>query len=329
MTKQLILRISPADLDHLMTTLDVKFVALSECLVSAGHRLEMVAAPAPGIHYNLTGTGRIHIGDEPALDLVPHTLIVVPPGLPFRIEAGPVRKDAATLKVVDGRRQTSSKDGIRRFIAGSGTPELIMICGFFLASYSGAAELFETLQTPIVEQFCAADHLDTKLKQALTELVAQEVGSGAMSSALLKQVLVTLLRRSLSSMKSWVERFSILSDPQIAKAFGEMVSNPGAPHTVQSLSQTACLSRSAFMARFVAAMGRPPMIILRELRMRHAARQLKVSGVSIMQVARSVGYRSRSSFVRAFRGTYGHGPSQFREQGSARTPADFRTHFPD
>jgi hypothetical protein len=130
-TKQLILRISPADLDHLMTTLDVKFVALSECLVSAGHRLEMGAAPAPGIHYNLTGTGRIYIGDEPAIDLVPHTLIVVPPGLPFRIEVSPASKDSTTLKVVDGRRQTSSKDGIRRFIAGSGTPDLIMICGFF------------------------------------------------------------------------------------------------------------------------------------------------------------------------------------------------------
>jgi transcriptional regulator GlxA family with amidase domain len=81
--------------------------------------------------------------------------------------------------------------------------------------------------------------------------------------------------------KCWVERFSILSDAQIAKAFSEMVSNPGAPHTIQSVSQTACLSRSAFMARFVAAMGRPPIIILRELRMRQAAQQLSVNGHSI------------------------------------------------
>jgi AraC family transcriptional activator of mtrCDE len=121
-------------------------------------------------------------------------------------------------------------------------------------------------------------------------------------------------------MQSWVERFSILRDPQIAKAFSEMVANPGAPHTIQSLAQTACLSRSAFMARFVAAIGRPPMIILRELRMRQAAQQLKVNGLSIMQVAHSVGYRSRSSFVRAFRGTYGRDPSHFREQRSAGAP---------
>ena len=91
------LRISPADLDSLMSSLDVKFVALSECLVSAGHRLELGGAPAPGIHYNLVGTGKIYIGRNAPINLAPHTLIIVPPNSTSRRAGGcspPITADA-------------------------------------------------------------------------------------------------------------------------------------------------------------------------------------------------------------------------------------------
>jgi hypothetical protein len=83
---QPILRISRADLDNLMTTLDVSFVKLAECLVSPGWRLVLSHTDAPGIHYSLSGTGRMIIGDHPPIDLVPHTLIIAPRGLPVQFE---------------------------------------------------------------------------------------------------------------------------------------------------------------------------------------------------------------------------------------------------
>jgi AraC-like DNA-binding protein len=306
------LRISPSDLDSLMDTLTVRFVALSECLVSPGHRLELGGVDAPGMHYNLAGTGRVFIGDAPPIDLQPHTLIIVPSNCPFRIEVAAERDGASGLTAVDGRSQTASNDGVRRLIAGSGEPEIVLICGYFNASYGSSADLFGALASPIVEQFGASDQLDQKLRSALAELVAQEIGSGAMSAALLKQVIVALLRRSLRSLDLWVERFAMLSDPQIARAFAEMVAHPGAPHTVASLARSACLSRSAFMARFSELVGSPPMIILRDLRMRQAARQLTANGFSINQIAHNAGYGSRSSFVRAFRKAYGSDPSEYR-----------------
>lgn len=311
--KKPVLRISPADLDNLMSTLDGRFVALSECLVARGHRLELGAVAVPGIHYNLMGEGTMYIGDAPPLVLAPHALIVVPPNVPVRIEVAVADSENRTLEAVDGGVHTISTDAIRSFVAGEGAPDVVMICGFFTASYGHAADLFGTLTAPIVEQFDASDELDQKFKRALSELVVQEVGAGAMIAALLKQVLVTLLRRSLVSLNTWVERFSIISDPQIARAFAEMASNPGMAHTIQSLARCACLSRSAFMARFTAVMGRPPMIVLRELRMRQAAQQLRVNALSIGQVAGNVGYASRSSFVRAFRGVYGQDPSAYRD----------------
>jgi AraC family transcriptional activator of mtrCDE len=112
-----------------MSSLDVEFVALSECLVSAGHRLEMGGAPAPGIHYNLVGTGKIYIGRNAPINLTPHTSVIVPPNSPFRIEVSGAALGSTRIKTVNGRSQISSKEGVRRFIAGSGTPEIILICG--------------------------------------------------------------------------------------------------------------------------------------------------------------------------------------------------------
>jgi AraC family transcriptional activator of mtrCDE len=173
-------------------------------------------------------------------------------------------------------------------------------------------ELFETLSAPIVETFCAGDQLDVKLKSAMAELAAQEIGCGAMTGALLKQVIVALVRKSLSSMNGWVERFSMLSDPHIARAFAAMVAQPGKAHTIHTLAEAACLSRSAFMARFTSAVGRSPMAVLREVRMRQAAADLEAGNMSIDQVIRNTGYASRSSFVRAFRQAYGMDPSGYR-----------------
>jgi AraC family transcriptional activator of mtrCDE len=104
----------------------------------------------------------------------------------------------------------------------------------------------------------------------------------------------------------------MLSDPRIARAFANMVEIPGAPHSVQSLAQAANLSRSAFMQRFQCAFGQPPMVVLRQLRMRHAANLLAANSLGIEQVARAVGYSSRSSFTRAFRQAYGSEPDGHR-----------------
>jgi AraC family transcriptional activator of mtrCDE len=304
--------VAAADLDHLIDTLMVRFVWLSECLVGEGYRLEMGGIDAPGIHYNIVGTGRLIVGDGSSIELRPHTLIVVPGKCPFRIEVPSRRDPLATLKTVDGRARENG-GGIHRFVANDGAPDIILICGFFHASYGSSTDLFGSLAVPIVEQFDESDQVDQRLRMALAELVAQEIGSSAMSSALLKQVIVALLRRSLRSMDLWLERFALLGDPQIARAFADMVAYPGASHSVESLARTACLSRSAFMARFRNTVGRSPMTVLRDLRMRQAADLLRSKTFTVDEVMRQAGYASRSSFIRAFQKAYGCDPSSYRK----------------
>ena len=299
-------RISAFDLDNLMMALEVGLVSLEEHSISPGSRLSLPAHEMSCIHYNIIGNGHLTVGRGPSVALVPHTLVIIPARQPFRIYV-PVdcsnRQDPDTIDARLGPPQTPM--GMRQDVAGGSGPTAVLVCGYFRAVYGGSIDLFSQTSCPIVERFDARDGLLGKFKVALAELFAQETGTGAMTSALLKQVLVTLLRRSLVSPEVWVERFSILADAQIARAFSEMVSSPDAPHSVETLSRTACLSRSSFMARFATTFGRSPMAILRELRMRHAATLIASDRLSVDQVAHRTGYRSRSSFLRAFRKAYG------------------------
>jgi AraC family transcriptional regulator, activator of mtrCDE len=205
------------------------------------------------------------------------------------------------------------EEGLLRLAVPNEKPEVVQICGFFNASFGQSVGLFRDLREPVIEQFEPSDKLDDKLREAMNELLSQEVGMGAMTASLLKQVIIALARRSLKSSQSWTDRFSILADRQITRAFADMVARPGAAHTVQSLAYSASLSRSAFMARFSEIFGRSPMAILRDLRMRQAALDLTTTTTPVDVVAHNAGYESRSSFVRAFRKAYNVDPSEYRQ----------------
>jgi AraC family transcriptional activator of mtrCDE len=311
-------RIASSDLDSLLTMLEVDFVRLTECLVSPGWRLEIGEFEEPGLHYNLVGTGRMIVGDV-VIELKPHTLVIAPARHQVSIEVPSDDVQAPALEILDGRGAAFPAGTVRKFVAGRDEPRIILICGYFRAMYGASMDLFASLSAPIVEQFDVSDQLDCKLESALNELVAQEAGVGAMTRSLLKQVLVVLLRRSLRSVDLWVERFSMFSDQRVARVLADMVTQPGAPHSIESLSQSACLSRSAFMSHFTSLIGRAPMEALREIRMRKAATLLANDSMSIDQIARAVGYESRSSFQRAFRKAYGNNPTEYRAN-ALRTP---------
>jgi AraC family transcriptional regulator, activator of mtrCDE len=303
-------KLSTADLNNLMRALEIDVVALTEILVPRGHRAEMGMIDTPAIHYNLKGSGRISINRGPNMPLMPHVLIIVPPNTPFSIE---VDGGDGAPRLINRDCWKRDEEGLLRVAVPNEKPEVVQICGFFNASFGQSVGLFRDLREPVVEQFEPSDKIDGKLREAMDELLSQEVGMGAMTASLLKQVIIALARRSLRSSQSWTDRFSILADRQITRAFADMVARPGAAHTVQSLAYSASLSRSAFMARFSEIFGRSPMAILRDLRMRQAALDLTTTTTPVDVVAHNAGYESRSSFVRAFRKAYNVDPSEYRQ----------------
>src|ERR1700710_576239 len=119
-------RINPSDLDNLMTSLEVEFVRLSECLVSPGWRLALAGSDdAAGIHYNLAGTGRMIIGGGPPIDLRPHTLIIVPKRQPFVIEGPVCPRTGSRWTTVDGSFRNFTPGTLRKFVVGDGAPQIM------------------------------------------------------------------------------------------------------------------------------------------------------------------------------------------------------------
>jgi AraC family transcriptional activator of mtrCDE len=306
--------LSKADLNNLMRALEIDVVALTELLVPRGYRAEMGTIDAPGIHYNINGTGRLSINRGPLIKLNPHLLVIVPPNTPIAVEVdGP----EAPLRLMSSDCWTHNEAVLRGRVPNEKS-EIIQICGFFNASFGQSVRLFGELREPVIEQFEPTDKIDLRLREAMAELVSQEIGTGAMTASLLKQVIVSLVRRSLKSSQSWTDRFAILADRQITRAFADMVARPGAAHTVESLAHCGGLSRSAFMARFSSIFGSSPIAILRDLRMRQAALDLATTNMPVDVIAYNAGYESRSSFVRAFRKAYDRDPSDYRQNASNR-----------
>jgi hypothetical protein len=115
-----------------MSTLEVDVVALSECLVSRGSRLEMGAASVTGLDYNLKGVGKMSVPGFAPIELKPHTLIILPANMPFRIET--TASPGKSMQPPDPTRPSIESYGpIHRFVAGDGEPEIVLICGFFSA----------------------------------------------------------------------------------------------------------------------------------------------------------------------------------------------------
>ncbi|MFJ6080252.1 helix-turn-helix domain-containing protein [Streptomyces sp. NPDC092369] len=105
-------------------------------------------------------------------------------------------------------------------------------------------------------------------------------------------------------------------DPRVRRAQELIDADPGAPHTVGSLAGTASLSPSRFAHLFTAQTGRSPMRALREARLRHAARLLESTDLSVDRVAAASGFVSAFHFNRVFRARFGLPPGAYRASGS-------------
>jgi AraC family transcriptional regulator, activator of mtrCDE len=105
-----------------------------------------------------------------------------------------------------------------------------------------------------------------------------------------------------------------LRDARLTKALLEMLENPAREHSLEELARTSGMSRSLFAERFSQAFHRPPIDMLKQVRLHRAANLLRNTRLPIQIVAMTVGYSSRSYFSRAFRAAYGTDPKTFREQ---------------
>jgi AraC-like DNA-binding protein len=106
--------------------------------------------------------------------------------------------------------------------------------------------------------------------------------------------------------------------PQIGPALSAVHRDPAHDWTVTELARACSLSRSAFAARFVARVGKPPASYLAHVRLDAATGLLRDTSLPVTLIAENVGYTSEAAFSRAFKHRYGTPPARWRRERRAR-----------
>ncbi len=294
-------------IDRILANLGVEVSPFATCGVAPGWRLRFEADALVTLHFILRGEGALRDRHGAVTPLPLHSLVVVPPDQSHAIEVG-----SGTL--AEGRPSDGvAEPGMARLRAGPASEEeLLVACGHVLATWGGSVNLFGGLDRPLVVGFGDTPHMRAVFEAILAEQKIAAPGRMQMLSALMHQCLVGLLRRLCEQEDCVLPWLAALEDGRVARAMQRVLEAPEAPHSLDSLAREAAMSRSAFAARFRAALGRTPMEYVKDVRLREAARLLRQGHLTVDAVAVRAGFASRSHFSRAFREALGQSPSAWR-----------------
>lgn len=91
------------------------------------------------------------------------------------------------------------------------------------------------------------------------------------------------------------------------------------PLALEELARLACLSPHHFHHVFTGMLGEPLASHVRRLRLERAASRLKLTDLTVIQIALEAGYETHEAFSRAFRKNFGLSPVQFRRRNGVTT----------
>ena len=296
-------------IDRLLSHVEIRVDPFAVCLLGSGWRLRLPEPADTEFHFVVQGRGLLRGPDGKTHALERYSLAVVPKGMPHALECGP-RVDSE--RVAEDRK---SDDGVVRFVAGATgeDADFRVACGIVHVTYGDSLGLFERLREVVVANLSGVPQARSAFEALLAEQGGVNPGSFALTQALMSQCLVYLLRHLAESSDGHVPWLDALEDPALAPAIDLIFAKPGAQHTVASLAEAASMSRSRFAKRFHDAFGCSPIRLVHDLRLRQAATLLGHRGdLSLDQIARRVGFRSRSHFFRAFKEHFHRSPVEFR-----------------
>jgi AraC-like DNA-binding protein len=297
-------------LDHLLAALDIGVTHFTVCDIRDGWGIRLDACKTASLHYCLEGVGTLAVHGSLPIQLEPHTFVLLPPGVAYRIES------ASPKSVRLEQRATlcgaSSHESVPTLIVGEGRQGIISACGEIRVGLAGGPDLFISLNEPLVVRFGGGDGLRDQFVMLLAESARPGVGSRVLTEALLKQCLVLALRRWIELDASPLPWLAGVADTRLSRALHAIFEQPAAAFTLDGLAMIAGMSRSAFAAAFRRAFGQSPMSLVKLVRLRRASELLVTTALPVADVAKRVGFSSRSNFSLAFSQLHGMDPSRFR-----------------
>ena len=293
--------------EHVFNDMVIEADPFALCELQGQCALGLGSQTGATLHYILAGAGELIFQGAPSIKVSEGSLVLVPTLLSHTLrsfgDAGHPIPDCHPAELDLALH-------LGKGAAAQGT--LLAVCSQMTVSLRGAGGLIDLIRQPIVEAISPDDPIAATISQLLNELSAPTTGSRAMIRAILLQCMIHLIRRRLSARDPALNWMAALIDESLWASLQQMLDRPGYPHTVESLAETAGMSRSTFAARFSAAYGTGPMELLRDLRMNFAASLLKESQLPVKRIAELSGFQSRSAFSRTFTSATGLSPHDFR-----------------
>ncbi len=269
--------------------------------------------PVPAFHIMTSGAGWIEVDGHPEpIRLFAGDLVVLPHG------DGHLVRDSgrtSTLPSLGSILAANPPVDGRLSVGGDGRRSQLL-CGGFALDPVGGRSLLASL--PKIIHLHASEGLAPEWLVGLVRMIAGEMasagpGSEAVVTRLTDALLAQAIRHSLLEIDRTLDHASAFRDPQIAEALRVMRDQPERAWTVSELASTVSMSRSAFAARFRAAIGESPMQHLTRFRLARAAEYLPDTPAGIREIAYLTGYNSDVSISKAFRRQFGMPPGAYRK----------------
>ncbi|WP_210644540.1 AraC family transcriptional regulator [Pseudomonas sp. Tri1] len=259
-------------------------------------------------HIVLAGECRVEFPDGQRLPMRAGDILLLPRGARHLMHSPGKTVAPTTPDVVPG-----STLPIHRI--GGASPELDMLCGGF--HFNRASLLFASLPEYLVipsGALPANGPLPALVKVIRGEADGDKVGARFLLDALSQALFTLILRAHLANHGQDSGSLALLGDKRLGRAWQAMLADPAHEWTIQSLAETASMSRASFMRAFVRVAGVSPWALLTQVRMELAFGLLNHSHLGLSDIAVQVGYQSQAAFSKKFKDIYGQPPGRMRRE---------------
>jgi AraC family transcriptional regulator, activator of mtrCDE len=150
-----------------------------------------------------------------------------------------------------------------------------------------------------------------------SEAADDHLGGRAMLNALSTAMFALVLRLASETQDAPQGLLALAGHPRLAPAVAALFNEPARAWSLPELARLCNMSRATLARQFQEKLGRSASDLLTDIRMMHAANELKRSSLSTGAVAEAVGYQSEAAFQRAFKSHMGVTPAQWRKMHRA------------
>jgi AraC-like DNA-binding protein len=272
-------------------------------------------APTDLAHFAMLSRGNCWLSVEGISDPIPLTggdCFLLARGTSIVMRDSPRTRPRSTFREI----AMKANDNVVHY-GGGGAPTTI-VCGSFSFDRLSLRPITQLLPSFILIKADQARTLalHNTVQALASEMAEQAPGSGVVATRLAEVLFIQILRAHIASEpehnKGWLRA---VFDPQMGTALSAIHDRVDTPWTVESLADSAGMSRSGFAARFKELLGQTPLEYVTGWRMQKAMQLLEQRDKKLIDVARLVGYESDAAFSKAFKRVVGANTGEYIKRG--------------